>query len=442
MSTGELTSAQVADYLGVKVQTVYAYVSRGVLAPVRREPGTGSLFALADVQALLGGGRSGRRGRRAATSDDVRTTITEVTAGTLAYRGHDVADLVGRWSFEQVRSLLVQNVSPFGERGPSMSPVGEGAVVTGTSHQVVRPAPDEVTALEAVMAALPARTTALDRFKHAVLVAATTDAGRHDRSPRAVARAGERAVAFMALALPGASTVATAAAGRAAPGTDLADSVPDPVPDPSLAATLTAYLPGCPAHLIDAALVLLADHDLAVSTTAVRVAVSSGADAYSALLAGLAAADSPLHVAASLRSVDWLTAALVDPHSALDAALAGEMPPGFGHLVYTEEDPRAQLLLGLLEPYAPPGTMDAIRLIERELLERRGWVLTVDVALALLVRCFDLPRDAGVVIFACARTAGWTAHAIEELAEPGMRFRLRGVYSGARRPGVGGATGG
>ena len=50
---GELTTAQVADYLGVKPQTIYAYVSRGVLSPLRREPGTGSLFRLADVQSLV-----------------------------------------------------------------------------------------------------------------------------------------------------------------------------------------------------------------------------------------------------------------------------------------------------------------------------------------------------------------------------------------------------
>ena len=147
----------------------------------------------------------------------------------------------------------------------------------------------------------------------------------------------------------------------------------------------------------------------------------------------LAAADSPLHVAASLRAVDWLAGATSDPQRVLDAALVSGPPPGFGHLVYTEQDPRAQLLLDLLEPYAPPSTLGAVRLIERELLERRGWVLSVDLALALVVRCFGLPQDAGAVVFACARTAGWTAHAIEELAEPGMRFRLRGVYSGERR---------
>lgn len=386
---GELTTVQVADYLGVKVQTVYAYVSRGVLTPVRREPGTGSLFALADVRGLVQGGRAGRRGGPAA-SDDVRTQVTEVTAGRLAFRGHDVADLVGTWNFEQVRDLLV-----------------------GMPTHAPWPGPGERASLETLTAALPGRTSVMDRFKHAVLVAGATDVGRHDRSPEAFALAGARSVAFMALSLPGADPVP---AGRA-----------------TLAGTLTTYLDGCPTELLDVALVLLADHDLAVSTTAVRVAVSSGADPFSALLAGLAAADSPRHLTASLQALDWLSGAVHDPQAAIDVALAGARPPGFGHVVYTEQDPRAQLLLERLEPECDRAELAALRGIESELLDRRGWVLNIDVGLALLVRTLGLPRDAGPVIFACARTAGWTAHAVEELQEPGMRFRLRGVYSGPRR---------
>lgn len=401
---GELTTGQVADYLGVKVQTVYAYVSRGVLTPVRREPGTGSLFALADVRALVQGGRSGRRGGPA-TSDDVRTQLTEITADSLAYRGHDVTQLVGSRTFEQVRELLVRGRE---QGGGWPGPPDQGC----DGGRSPWPGPEERCALDAVVAALPGRSTALDRFKHGVLVAAATDTGRHDRSPGAVARAGARAAAFMALTLPAAR--------------------PAPRASPTLAATLATSLSPCRVDLLEAVLVLLADHDLAVSTTAVRVAVSSGADPYSALLAGLAAADSPLHLGASVQVVDWLAGAVRDPQAVLDAALAGRRPPGFGHVVYTEQDPRAQVLLRLLEPGCDPAELANLRSVEAELLERRGWVLTIDVALALLVRSHGLSRDAGAAIFACARTAGWTAHAVEELREPGMRFRLRGVYSGPR----------
>ncbi|MFK5688100.1 citrate synthase [Ornithinimicrobium sp. LYQ92] len=383
---GELTTAQVAEHLGVKVQTVYAYVSRGVLAPVRRDPRIGSLFDVREVQSVAGGpGRSGRR--RTGVAEDVRTAITEIGPGSLAYRGSDVRRLAGAATFEQVRDLLVGLPAPASDGG------GEQ--------------------LDRVMSALPPVTPVLDRFKHAVLVAAGTDPGRHDRSPAAFASAGARCAGVMAASVSGMPS--------------------RPAGDAGLAASLSAYLPGVPLDLLDMVLVLLADHDLATSTTAVRVAVSAGSDAYSCLLAGLAAADSPVHVAASLAVVDWLRAALRDPQQALDTALVRGRPPGFGHLVYTEQDPRAQLLLDRFEHgTGDPAPWAAVRHLEAELLERRDWVLTVDVALALLVLTHDLPRDAGVALFACARTAGWTAHAVEELAAPAMRFRLRGVYTGTR----------
>jgi citrate synthase len=381
---GELTTAQVADYLGVKVQTVYAYVSRGVLTPLRRDPVAGSLFALADVESLVGGTRAGRR-RRPGTSEDVRTAVTEVLPGRLSYRGRDVRDLAGRVPFEKVRDLLTGVPAPGGTPGMA-----------------------DREALARVLGALPEGSGPMDRFKHAVLVAAATDVGRRDRTPAAFARAGARAAALMALSLPGAQSAST------------------------LGEALAIPLAPCPPATLDAALVLLADHDLAVSTTAVRVAVSSGADPYGALLAGLASADSPLHMTASLPAVDWWRSALAAPQDALDDALTRGRPPGFGHVLYTEQDPRAQALLELLGPACPPGELDVLRGLEAELLERRGWVLNVDLALAVLVHVHGLPRWAGAAVFACARTAGWTAHAVEELGEPGMRFRLRGVYSGPR----------
>lgn len=394
---GELTTAQVADYLCVKVQTVYAYVSRGVLTPVRRDPARGSLFALADVHALVGGGRAGRR--RPGTSEAVRTAITEVLPGRLAYRGRDVRDLVGTASFEEVRALL-----------------------TGHPEDGGMPSRGHRDALTAVLDVLPAGSGPLDRFKHAVLVAGATDAGRQDRSPQGFAHAGRRAATFMALAVPWAGE------GRRGRGRAEVDGL---LP-PTLGELLGIPLAPCPPATLEAALVLLADHDLAVSTTAVRVAVSSGADPYGALLAGLAAADSPLHMTSSSQVVDWLPGALAAPQDALDAALARGRPPGFGHVVYTEQDPRAQALLELLRADCPPEHLEALRWLETELMGRRGWVLNVDAGLALLVLTYGLPRWAGAAVFACARTAGWTAHALEELAEPGMRFRLRGVYSGPR----------
>jgi citrate synthase len=398
-----MTTAQVAAYLGVKPQTVYAYVSRGLLAPTRRGGPGGSLFDAAAVEALRSG--LARPARRAGGGPvEVRTQLTQIHGDRLAYRGRDAVELSRTSTFEEVCALL------WGAEVPPRLPAGE-----------------ELTTLRQVLGALPRHTTVLDRFKHAVLLAGTTDPGRHDRRPEAVIEAGARALGHLVAAL---EIHLSPGDDRSRPTDDRSAGLPAV---PSLAGRLAAAL-GSPAVTdVDAALVLLADHDMAVSTTALRVAVSGGADTCSALLAALATADSPLHVMAPSAAYGWLRSALEDPRAALGQALAGDRPPvGFGHVVYERSDPRAEELYRRLAVRCTAEVTDAVDLLRTELLDRRGWPMTVDLPLALWALVDGLPREAGSAIFAVARTAGWTAHALEELDEPGMRFRLRGIYTGVR----------
>lgn len=389
-----LTTAQVAAYLGVKPETVYAYVSRGVLTPTRRRGRGGSRFSVDDVRALVGaGGATPRRRRAAGVSEDVTTRITLIEDDTVSYRGHDVVDLSRTRTFAQVCSLLW-------ERAP------RGATL----------APSERAALAALVAALAPGTPPLDRLKHAVLLAAAGDPGRHDATPQSVVDAGARALMHMAASLPGADLQAA-----------------DPVGVLHGHLSATGSLPRAD---LEAAMVLLADHDLAVSTTALRVAVSVRADSYSCLLSALAAADSPAHVAGPHAAHSWLAGALADPQAALSHALhQPRPPPGFGHAVYVEVDPRAEELLQRVLPRCDPGVVEAITRLRTELRDRRGWLTSVDLALGLLTLTSGLAPQAGPVVFACARVAGWTAHAVEERAEAALRFRLRGVYSGPRPSG-------
>lgn len=386
---GTLSTTQVAAYLGVKVETVYAYVSRGVLSPVRRGGPGGSLFDAQEVRDLREGTQRPAARPAPGTAVQVRTSLTQVSTGPdrLTYRGRDVVELSRTATFEEVCALLWQ----------------QEAVA------VPVPAEAEQEALAGLLAALPRHTPVLDRLKHAVLLAAATDPGRRDRRPEAVVGAGARMLGMLVEAVgEGRKDGSAAERLAAALGTDRVDDV-------------------------DAALVLLTDHDMAVSTTAVRVAVSGGADLGTALVAALATADSPLHVGAPTVAHGWLRAALEDPRAALDAALAADRPPpGFGHVVYEERDPRADELLRRLRGRCAPQVVEALDLVAGELLERRGWPMTVDLPLALWSLVDGLPRETGSAVFAVARTAGWTAHAVEELAEPGMRFRLTGLYTGER----------
>ena len=98
-----LTADQAAARLGVKVETVYAYVSRGVLTRTVAEDGRTSRFDPAEVDELAQRGRP-RRDRRRAGSVEVTlaTGITRLGDADLSYRGHEVAELARTSTFEAV----------------------------------------------------------------------------------------------------------------------------------------------------------------------------------------------------------------------------------------------------------------------------------------------------------------------------------------------------
>ena len=101
---------------------------------------------------------------------------------------------------------------------------------------------------------------------------------------------------------------------------------------------------------------LLADHELAASTLAARVAASVRADPYAVVATGLGAMGGALHGGASLGVENLLTAVGTPagvPAVIRDLLRRGERVPGFGHLVYRSGDPRAALLLELIRAAAP-----------------------------------------------------------------------------------------
>ncbi|HKN98707.1 MAG TPA: citrate synthase [Pseudonocardiaceae bacterium] len=372
-----LTSAQVARYLGVRLETVYAYVSRGVLHRVRLPGSRESYFALTEVRALTGGGLRRQR-RRPGLADTIQTSITLLDHDQLYFRGRLATELADTHDFAQVCALLWQS-------GPVRFTVD----------------PAEVARLRAD---LPATPRTLDRLRIAVTLAGAGDPGRHDLAPESVVRAATRAIGLAVATLPGATS--------GEPADRLADH---------LGAS------GAQARaLIGSVLVLLADHDIALSTTAARVTASVRGDPYAVLTAGLSASDSPYHGSASVAAHRLLSAARADPQRTLGECLAGRSaPPGFGHLVYQHADPRAGYLLRRLPD--GPHTM-----LVTELGERRGWFPNADLALAALAMTYGLPETSGELLFTVSRMAGWIAHALEEYQAEPLRFRLRGVYTGIR----------
>ncbi|MGC9963410.1 MAG: citrate/2-methylcitrate synthase, partial [Acidimicrobiales bacterium] len=273
--------------------------------------------------------------------------------------------------------------------------------------------------------ALSAGTPPIDRLRVALAAGATADPLRFDRRPDAVAAAGERIIAVLVDALPAEVT------GSAGDTSSLNPS------DDSVAHRLWLRLcaaPGSPDQVavLNAALVLLADHEMASSTLAARVAASTWADPYLVVTAGLAALGGPLHGSVGDRLVPLLRDAA--DRGAAEAISGkwrlGETVAGFGHVVYTARDPRAEALWPLLQAAWPDGLLiEATRDLIGTVTAHGKTFPNVDLMLATLVASAGMVDGSAEVIFAVARTAGWLAHAIEEYGHR-LRFRLRAAYVG------------
>ncbi|MFF2149419.1 citrate synthase, partial [Kitasatospora sp. NPDC058190] len=407
-----LTTQQVAEQLGVKVETVYAYASRGQLSSERAPGGKGSTFDAREVAELAA------RGRRAPVRPPagepsagepwasrpvtVRTGLTLIENGRLYYRGQDAVELAVRHGFEAAIGWL------WG--------LGTDAPVA------LRVPPATAEALARAAAALPDGIRLPDRLRISATVAAALDPLRFDLREQTVLAAGAALIAGMVEALP--------------------RTAPDPGPDASLAARLWSRLaPAAPTPealaCLDRALVLLMDHELAVSTVAARVAASARAHPYAVVSAGLGATDGPLHGAASPLAHrllgEVLTGGAVPVVS--DHLRTGRPIPGLGHRLYPEGDPRAVALLDAV------GRLDGGAAVVAAVAEveaaagpagRPALRANIDLALAAMALAAGLPAEACEVVFAVARTPGWLAHAVEEYREEPLRMRARGSYTGPR----------
>jgi citrate synthase len=401
MSNGRrpLTAAEAAERLGIKRETLYAYVSRGQLTSRPAARGRGSEFDADEVDALL---RRTRLGRQTSQELAVTTRVTSIVDGTLRYRGIEVAALAGSQPYESVATLLW----------------------TGRLEWAELPVRERVaSAVRATTATLPETARMFDRLRVAVDVAAITDQLRFDLSPPAVLAAARQLMGVLPAALP--RLRARPAATLELPGM--------PRRTDALAARLwsrlTALAPS-PAWVtaLNGALVVLADHELATSTFAARVAASARANPYAVVGAGMGALDGGLHgLVSELVHRLLVDAAEVGVSAAVaDRLRHSEHIPGFGLAQYPDGDPRCRALLALVRAADPdPARLRTVDEVLDAVGARTGVAPNIDLALGALMFTAQMPSDAGEVIFAMARCAGWIAHALEEYEEAPLRFRLR-----------------
>jgi citrate synthase len=454
-----LTAAEAARRLGVKPQTLYAYVSRGMLTRHPAPDGRRSLFERAEIERLAARSRHGGRAGGLEVIVDTRLTLID-PAGALYYRGQDATRLARETTYEHVAELLWGAETPAagawvaaGGGLDVVVPVAAGgghdaavaaaaasafdaatpAVTGGAFDAAVRPASggarDAATpavtggAFDAatpgapgggVAVVVPSGTRPADRLRVIVALAAAGDPLRNDLRPEAVRHAARGLIATMVDGLPARSrpvdaTIAARLWSR------LSDTAPT----------------AAQRRALDAALVLLADHELALAALAARVAASAWANPYLVVLAGLSALGGPLHAGASTAVQRLLAtiAGVAEVPAVLGERLgAGETLPGFGHAVYRGRDPRADTLLELIAA-AAPARLGIVEEVLRVAGRHGGPAPNVDLALGALADTFGLIPGAAEAIFAVARTAGLIAHALEEYPYR-LRFRARAAYVG------------
>ena len=394
-------AADAAKRLGIKPASLYSYVSRGVLTPRRGSDGRASLFDAAEIEDLARRGKP-RRGAGGAELV-IESELTEIADDRLRFRGHDAIALATSRSFEEVASLLwTGSFDDPSAKGPWRA-TGE-AIAAGTAAQ----------------AALPPDTYPLERLQVIVPAVAATDRLRLHLDRPAVIAAASSLIAAMADCLPAAGPDAAVADDDSIAGR-LATKLCQRRPSAGLVAALRA------------ALVLAADHELAASTLAARVAASVRADPYAVVGTGLGTMSGALHGGASL-GAEVLLASASGPADAPrvvgELLRRGERIPGLGHFVYQTGDPRAMLLLDLIRAAAPDsGRLAVAEAVLAEAGRRALPAPNIELALAVLASVAGMVPGAGEAVFAVARTAGWLAHALEEYARA-TPIRPRGVYIG------------
>lgn len=191
---------------------------------------------------------------------------------------------------------------------------------------------------------------------------------------------------------------------------------------------------------LDAYLVTASDHGMNASTFTARVVASTQADLFMAVTAAYCALTGPLHGGAPEPVLDMLdaigTRERIRPWIA-DALARGDRLMGFGHRVYRVRDPRADVLrkaVGSLGRTAVDlGLAAEVESEARAALARakpdRPLDTNVEFYTAILLDALRIPREAFTPIFAVARVAGWTAHAMEQ-QRTGRLLRPDSAYVG------------
>ena len=348
------------------------------------------------------------------------SSISEIDSdrSSLQYRGYDVHDLAEHGSFEETAFLLLHEKLPNkAELDAFKARLGAEREVPTQVYDVLRALPKTTHPMDMIRTAF----SALAPFDPDYAAPSTDKAANIRKAERIVAKAGTM----------------VANGHRVRSGKDPIT----PNPDHSTAENFLTLMDGVSPdpkklQVMDASMTLYAEHGFNASTFANRVTVATLSDLYSGVVSGIGTLRGPLHGGANEEAMHMILE-IGEPENAqawIDDALATKKKiMGFGHREYKKGDSRAFYMskiakeLGVEKGISKYGEIADI--LETTMAERKNIFPNVDFPTAYAYYLLDIPIDLYTPIFVVARVAGYTAHAIEQLANNRL-IRPKQIYTG------------
>lgn len=405
-----LDARQACALLDVKAATLYTYVSRGLLQPIRSARSKGNLYRREELESLhmRSTARSGQ-GAVAAQAMHfghpvLTSSITEITPAGPCYRGHLATDLAREpGAFENVAELLWTGVLPEAIHVWPAQPLHDDvqraldamAVVNDAAPRVMRLFAITATVLDSFSIDEELRSGSTPHFARQLLFAFAGCCGLLGPQRRFVVPQGEAALAQHVLEALG--TRATPAA----------------------------------LHAVNAALILGADHELSSPTFAARIAASVGSGLHACIVAALATQRGVALAGGGDVAEDLMRGltSMTQLHERVaEVERSRQRLPGFLHPLYPQGDPRAAALIELARSIGPGSSQAelACRFVDT-LRQELGLHPNIEIGLVVLGLALGLPLRAANALWGIGRTAGWIAHVLEQRLA-GIALRPRGQF--------------
>ena len=387
-----MTAQEAADELGVKIGTIYAYVSRGLIrSRAAKEGQRNRLYSREDVTRLLI-----RRQMRLSMEPDadnvlswaapvLETGISLIEDGNLYYCGIPIEDVALRLTAEELAALVwtedaTNAVELFDyRRHPPPGKFRNKLIDLGIDRS---------------------EWLSVPTFQIILPIAMADDPVAFDLRQESIAISGARILRLL----------------TALGAVDVSEDI-------SLAEMLQrGWQPDdeYSVRLFDMAFVICADHQLKLATFAARVVAALGTTPYSVVNAGITALAGP-HQGGYTEACEVFLDEVNAPDNAV-AVICSRMRrsesfpvPGFHNPLYPEGDPRARLLLNALyDQYPDSPAIILARSIQNTVFSLRGEHPKMEFALAVFRRHYELPPSSTLGIFALGRIIGWIGHAIQQ----------------------------